>query len=207
METVFLGLFIFGLAFVVLSFVFGFAELELPGIPDFDFGPFNSDGGHTGMSPFNVSTVLAFITWFGGVGYILSAQGNLGGPLVLALSTVGGFVGAAILFTVLARFLLPGQTAPMLAEDYRMEGTLARVTISMEGGRTGEVVFSKGGATRSEGARSMDGTALPRGAEVVILRYEKGIAYVEPLDKLLAERPSGPASLPDQTAEGFSGDR
>ena len=30
-------------------------------------------------------------------------------------------------------------------------------------------------------ARSIEGTSIPKGTDVVVLRYEKGIAYVEPL--------------------------
>jgi hypothetical protein len=47
-----------------------------------------------------------------------------------------------------------------------------------EGG-TGEIIFPIGGVRRCAGARSDDGTPIERGAEVVIARYEKGIAYVK----------------------------
>ncbi|MBA2364079.1 MAG: hypothetical protein H0V86_11170 [Chloroflexia bacterium] len=187
METILLGVFLFGLIFTVLNFVLGFAELEIP-MPEFldvDLG-----GGQTAISPWNVSTILAFLTWFGGIGYLLTSQTSYVRLTVLALATLGGLIGAVVVFLVTVRILLPGQTAPMRAEDSRLEGTLARVTMPMGGARTGEVIFSKYGATRSEGARSADGSPLLRDTEVVLLRYEKGIAYVEPLDKLLAERPA-----------------
>jgi hypothetical protein len=44
---------------------------------------------------------------------------------------------------------------------------------------TGEIIFSLGGARRCAGARTDDGKSIERGAEVVIERYEKGIAYVK----------------------------
>lgn len=205
METFFLGAFVVGLTFVVASFVLGFAQADLPipGLDHFDFGLFDGHGdlaGHdAGMSPFSVSTVTAFITWFGGIGYILSSQSTLPALLVVALSAVSGFGGATVVFLVLARLLLSGQTASMRPEDYRLEGTLARVSVSMAGSRIGEVMYSKHGTTRSEGARSVDGATLSPGAEVVILRYEKGIAYVQPLDTLLAERSTIPPGIPDRT--------
>ncbi len=195
METILLGVFLFGLIFTVLSFLLGFAEVELP-TPDFldvDLG-----AGQAALSPWNVSTILAFLTWFGGIGYLLAVQTSFAGVVVFALSVLGGLCGAAVVFLAIVHLLFPGQTAPMRAEDYRLEGTLARVTIPMGGARTGEVVYSKRGTTRSEGARSADGSPLPRDTEVVVLRYEKGIAYVEPLDKLLSERPARSAgALPD----------
>jgi len=41
-----------------------------------------------------------------------------------------------------------------------------------------EVARVIGGVRRGAGARSDDGKAIEKGAEVVIERYEKGIAYV-----------------------------
>ena len=200
METFFLALFLIGLTFTVASFLLGFAELDLslPGLPEWEFGPPESPDS---LSPVNVSTVTAFVTWFGGVGYLLSVQDRFGAPLVVALSALGGLAGAAIVFLVFARFLLPGQTPYMRAEDYRVQGALARVTVPMQGDRIGEVVYVKGGTTRSEGARSADGSALPRGSEVVILRYERGIAYVESLEKLLRERDAERPGLTEGSAD------
>lgn len=198
METFFLSLFIFGLVFVTLNFLLGFGHAHLH-IGSHGVGPHGLPGhvhasaahGHTHgqeLSPINLSTVTTFLTWFGGVGYILTTLGTLRTLLVLTLATLGGFVGAAIAFRVISRWLIAGQTLPMRVEDYRLEGTVGRVTLPMEGSRTGELIYTKHGTTRSEGARSTDGSPLPRGTEVVILRYERGIAYVEPLDKLLEER-------------------
>jgi hypothetical protein len=41
-------------------------------------------------------------------------------------------------------------------------------------------VYTLAGTRRSDGARVVTGEALERGAEVVILRVERGIAWVEP---------------------------
>jgi hypothetical protein len=48
---------------------------------------------------------------------------------------------------------------------------------------TGEVIFVLGGVRRSAGARSEDGKPIEKGKEVVIERYEEGIAYVKPWDE------------------------
>ena len=48
---------------------------------------------------------------------------------------------------------------------------------------TGEVIFRSAGVRRCAGARSEDGTAIEKGTEVVIERYEKGIAYVKKWDE------------------------
>ncbi len=44
---------------------------------------------------------------------------------------------------------------------------------------TGEIVYEQMGATRSAIARSEDGAAIPKEEEVFVVRYEKGIAYVQ----------------------------
>jgi hypothetical protein len=55
---------------------------------------------------------------------------------------------------------------------------LGRVCSSIREGGTGEIIYTQMGTRRVCGARSDDGSAIAKGAEVVATRYEKGIAYV-----------------------------
>jgi len=64
--------------------------------------------------------------------------------------------------------------------DYEMTGVLGRLSIPIRPGGTGELIYSQEGTRRVTGARSEDGEAIPRGSEVMVTRYEKGIAYVRP---------------------------
>lgn len=137
-------------------------------------------GGH-GVSPINLSTVMAFLTWFGGAGYLLRVYAGLGGIVSVVAASLVGVLGGAIIFYFLVRVLLPGQRF-MNPADYRLEGTVARVTVPISPGGAGEIVYSKGGSRRSDGARSVNGDTIEHGTEVVIVRYERGIAYVEPWD-------------------------
>jgi len=132
-----------------------------------------------GISPINVSTVMAFLTWFGGAGYILRAYAGVWGLVSLVAASLIGLAGGAVIFFFLARVLFPGQRF-MDPADYRLEGTVAQVTVSIRPDVTGEIVYCKGGSRRSDGARSADGAAIEHGTEVVIVRYDRGIAYVEP---------------------------
>jgi len=84
--------------------------------------------------------------------------------------------GAAIVFWFLAK-LASGDEA-LDPADYDMIGVLGKLSIPIRVGGTGEIVFSQEGVRRVSGARSDDGTAIPKGTEVVVQRYEKGIAYV-----------------------------
>ena len=58
----------------------------------------------------------------------------------------------------------------------------------MRSGGIGEIIYTKGvGGRKSIGARSIDGEAISRDAEVVIIGYEKGIAQVQTWDRFLNE--------------------
>ncbi len=133
------------------------------------------------LSPFNMPTLLAGLTWFGGMGYIFRTTLGLDGLVSAALAVVSGFVGAAILFAFFSRVLWAGQTTPMQRADYYLPGTQARVVSGIGSEGTGEIVFHKGGSRRVEGARSEDGNPILKGCEVVIVRYARGLAYVQPL--------------------------
>jgi hypothetical protein len=76
---------------------------------------------------------------------------------------------------------------PLDPADYDMIGVLGRTTISIRPGGTGELVFTQGGTRHAAGARSEDGAAIPKGTEVIVTRYEKGIAYVRSFEDALAE--------------------
>ena len=67
-------------------------------------------------------------------------------------------------------------------EQYRLPGTLGHVSSSIRAGGTGEVVYEKGGVRQVVAARAAGTEALPRGAEVLVLRVDRGIAIVEIFD-------------------------
>jgi hypothetical protein len=83
------------------------------------------------------------------------------------------------MFWFLAKVLM-GREAPLDPADYDMVGVLGKLSISIRTGGTGEIVYSQGGTRRVSGARSEDGAAIAKGIEVMVTRYEKGIAYVRP---------------------------
>ena len=62
--------------------------------------------------------------------------------------------------------------------DYQMIGVLGRVTSGIREGGTGEIVYVQGGTRHAIGARSEDGAGIAKEEEVVVTRYEKGLAYV-----------------------------
>jgi hypothetical protein len=49
------------------------------------------------------------------------------------------------------------------------------------------LIYSQDGTRKVSGARSEDGIAIAKGTEVVVTRYERGIAYVRPWDELTGQ--------------------
>jgi membrane protein implicated in regulation of membrane protease activity len=129
------------------------------------------------ISPFNLVTVTAFLAWFGGTGYLLTRFSGLRFVTGLSLAVFTGLVGGAIVFLFLSRVLI-SQEESMDPADYEMTGVLGRISVPIREKGTGEIIYSQAGTRRTCGARGEDGNAIAKGAEVVVTRYEKGIAYV-----------------------------
>jgi hypothetical protein len=129
------------------------------------------------VSPFNPPSLAAFLAWFGGTGYLLTRFSSVWVGLGLTLSVISGLVGGGIIFLFLSRVLI-SEEENMDPADYEMAGVLGRVSSSIREGGTGEIVYPQMGTRRVCGARSDDGSSIAKGTEVVVTRYEKGIAYV-----------------------------
>jgi hypothetical protein len=132
------------------------------------------------ISPLNMPTILAAITWFGGVGYVLTRMALLDWLLILGVAVLGGFLGGYIVYYFFAKVLWPAQTRPMDPMEYDLRGTYARVVSGIAQDGTGEIMYTKGGTRSVAGARSADGSPLPKGTDVMVVRYERGLAYVVP---------------------------
>jgi len=131
-----------------------------------------------GISWLNASTILAFLAWFGGTGYILTRNSHIVAALSLLISAAVGLVGGWMVFAFMARIVRVSERQ-MLDWDYRLEGSVGTLSSAIRENGTGEITFERNGAIKSAIARSEDGKPLPKGAEVVISRYENGIAFVE----------------------------
>ena len=181
METIYLICFIVGLVLSVLSVAGGFAHLH---IGRMHVGHVHTHNGTHGLSSVNGFTITAFLCWFGGVGYLLDRYSIFITPLILLLSVLSGLLGAALLWAILFKLLLPHERV-LTTEETEMPGVLAHVSDSIrDNGGIGEIIFSQTGARRATAARSEDGTPIQRGTEVLVIRYERGIAYVRRFDEL-----------------------
>ena len=138
------------------------------------------------VSPLNPPSIAAFLAWFGGTGYLLSRFSALWVGLALFLAVIAGLAGGSIIFFFLTKVLMSDQEY-LDPADFEMVGVLGKLSVPIREGGTGELIYSQMGTRRVCGARSDDGAALVKGAEVVVTRYEKGIAYVRLWEELANE--------------------
>jgi len=138
------------------------------------------------VSPFNFVTLTAFLAWFGGIGYLLTRFSSIWFAMGLAIALLSGIGGASIIYLFLSRVLM-SKEENMDPADFDMVGVLGKLCVSIREGGTGELIYSQMGTRRVCGARSEDGAAIAKGTEVVVTRYEKGIAYVRLWSELSGE--------------------
>ncbi len=124
----------------------------------------------------NPTSISVFLAWFGGAGYILTRHSGLMLWIDLAIAIALGLVGAWIVASFL-QFLQSRET-PLDPFDYDMVGVLGQVSCRIRPDGFGEVIYVREGVRRAVPARSEEGTAIERGNEVIVTRFEKGIAYV-----------------------------
>ncbi|MGH9715553.1 MAG: hypothetical protein ACRD4R_02315 [Candidatus Acidiferrales bacterium] len=211
--TFYLICFVVGLAFSLLSVVSSFGKIHLPAkwhVP-------HVSGGHAGVHPvhapvhgapttfthrvgaghhggsggthvsfFNFASFMAFLAWFGGTGYLLTRYTTFVDFLAFVLAAASGLAAAGIVFWFLAKVLLAHETQ-LDPADFDLIGMLGKVNVRIRQSGTGEIVFSQAGSRHAAGARSENGGAIEKGTEVVITRYERGIAYVRCWEEMAGE--------------------
>ena len=178
-----------GLTLSFVSFFGGFLHLHL--------GHWHLGGGHGHMlskggghahgggqmSPVNGFTIVAFLCWFGGTGYLLTHGHLFSTAVVCAFAAVSGLAGAGLVYWFLAKVLLPRERT-LEPADTPMVGVLGRVSAAVPRHGVGEMLYTQNGARRSMPICSEDGHPIVRDAEVVVLRYQRGIGYVRRWDEL-----------------------
>jgi hypothetical protein len=183
-NSIYLTCFGIGLVLSVLAFVTGFGHFHLGHI---HFGHGHGVGkmgglrGHA-ISPFNGFTLVAFLCWFGGSGYLLHRYSGFIAPLVLGFALLSGIAGASLVFWFLVGVLMPMEKT-LEPSDTEMTGVIGKLIGGIPVDGVGEILFSQNGSRRSVAVRADDGSAIERGAEVVVMRYQRGIGYVRRWDE------------------------
>ncbi len=194
--------FLVGFGLSVLALLAGSVDLHLPHLhvhdgihlPHGDLSGAGGDGGaggadgdvHGAPSWFNFGTIAAFLAWFGGTGYLLNRFYNVWFGMALGVATLSGIGGASVVFWFLAKVLM-SREAQLDPADYNMTGVLGKLSLPIRSGGTGELIYSQEGTRRVTAARSEDGRPIAKGCEVMVTRYERGIAYVRTWEEALGD--------------------
>ena len=141
--------------------------------------------GDSEVSKFNFMTFTAFLAWFGGTGYLLSRYSGIWVWFGFTLASLTGLAGAWIVFWTLGKLL--AREHNLDPADYDMLGVLGRVSSTVHENGVGEMIFSQEGVRKAAAVRADDGRAIVKDVEVVVTRFEKGIAYVRRWDELSGE--------------------
>ena len=191
---IYLVCFLLGFSLSAVSWLLGVIGLHLPHLhansatghgvhlhvehPGHAHGPHAHADAGGGPGFFNFSTATAFLAWFGGAGYLLTRYSTVWPVLGLLFASGVGLAGAAVVFVVMAKVLYsPHENLD--PDDYDLVGLLGVVSTPIRTGGTGEILFTLAGGRRVSGARSEDGSAIAKGIEIVITRYQNGLAYVK----------------------------
>jgi hypothetical protein len=211
-ELFYLVCFVVGFAFTALSFLSGTLHFHfhLPGhvhVPTSlgggghgtganapapaagAHGPGHGSGAHFPF--FNPMTLAAFLTWFGGAGYLLVHLRHVWIVVAMGIASLAGLAGASLVFLFVAKVLMANER-DLNPLDYEMVGVLGRVSIPIRTSGTGEIIFAQEGVRKTCAARSEDGSPFAKGEEVLVVRYERGVAYVQRWDELENSRMSAP---------------
>jgi membrane protein implicated in regulation of membrane protease activity len=189
-ENFYLACFALGFVFSFLSFLLGGFHWHLPHFlggghihgPDVHIHHgarvAGAARGHAEAPLLNPVSLAAFLAWFGGVGFLLSRFSAVWFGVGLGIALLSGITGAGIIYLFLSRVLM-SEEENLDPADFDMVGVLGHISMPIrQGGGTGELIYSQEGTRRTCGARAEDDSAMAKGSEVVVTRYEKGIAYV-----------------------------
>jgi len=185
-ETFYLICFVIGFAFTTLSFLSGTLHFHFH-LPHGHVGGHGAakGGGARGasFSFFNPMSLAVFLAWFGGAGYLLVHLRHVVAFAGLLLATLAGLAGSCIVVVFVTKYLMAHESNldPM---DFDMVGVLGRVSGVIRRKGTGEIIFEQAGARKACAARAEADEEVRRGEEVVVTRFEQGVAYVRRWNQL-----------------------
>ena len=149
---------------------------------DHDVGLHDAAGGHGdadhgGPGIFSARVMASFLTAFG-VGGIIGRYYQLSHPAASGLGVATGVIMSAVVYQF-AR-VLHSQQASSTVRVASLVGRSAEVSIAIPAGGVGQIALLAGGERIEQVARSADGGAIARGAEVVITALRGDSLVVAP---------------------------
>ena len=145
---------------------------------DHDIGhDVSMDHDHGGPGIFSARIMASFLTAFG-VGGVVARYNHLSHPAASGVGIVSGMVLSTVVYQF-AKFLYSQQAS----SDVKMSsliGQSAEVCVAIPEGGVGQIALTSGGARSEHLARTADGRAVVRGAEVVITGLRGDAVVVAP---------------------------
>lgn len=163
-----------GALFTVLSFLLG----RLLDFADFD-GDLDLDGDMPGLtvSPLKPIVIVSFITVFGGVG-LMTEQAGLSPTLMLLVALGAAVIVAWGIYRFVVVPLYRAQNTSSVSQQ-ELIGRTATISLRIKNDGFGSIAYVVNGNSYNAPAKSVDGTDIERGAEVVIVRLERNVYYVK----------------------------
>jgi len=159
-------------------------DVDIPGAgvhiggPDLPVG--GIDAPDVSVSPLSPITIATFVTVFGGVGVLALQLFEVDPRMSLLWATVSGLAVASLMYIFYSQVLIRSQGSSEVLRG-ELIGLHGEVTVPIGETTPGQVAYrTKAGRMRSM-ARSADGSAIPRGQFVRIVRTIGAQVLVEPL--------------------------
>ncbi len=152
------------------------ADLDLDMDADLDLD-MDADADTADILNLSTLALASGVTAIGAFGIITRASGlNAGSSLIAAI--LGGLVVGALAQAFFVYILRPTARTAYSSND--LVGISAEVITPIPENSIGQIALTAGGARVTMGARTGDGTAIPRGITVKINKIVGGVAYVYP---------------------------
>ena len=200
LENVFIGMFLLGFLFTIVSAVmsgaFGhaFGEGSAMDAHGAHIGHMGGDAGPTAgegtaevgwaqhnlstFSPLSPTVISSFFAAAGGIGFLCVHSWEWGfWTSVLAAVVAGGLFAGLVFVTIGWMFRVTQGTS--LVTQHELVGVVAEVSTTIPSGSLGEIAYVKAGQRCVRSARCADAAEVPKGARVVIKSVSSSEFIVE----------------------------
>lgn len=148
-------------------------DVDIPGanvhIGGTDLPPAGLDSPDVSVSPLSPITIATFITVFGGIGVITLQFFKIDSRWSLLTATVGALICSGVMFLFYSRILIGSQASTDVRRS-ELIGVEAEVLVPIGETTQGQVTYVTKAGRMTSLARSADGSAIPRGQSVRIVR-------------------------------------
>jgi hypothetical protein len=148
------------------------------GGPDLPAG--GLDAPDVAVSPLSPITIATFVTVFGGIGVLSIQFFDVDARLSLVFATIGALICSGLMFLFYSQVLIRSQGSSEVRRG-ELIGLEAEVTVPIGETAPGQVSYSTKAGRMSSTARSVDGSAIPRGTFVTIVRTIGPQVLVQPI--------------------------